>query len=170
MDNKIKHKIVGTKTQEFLKKKSRQAVEKYQDIDVLFFQIDYKRSKKNGYGELLIKQFIEPSGIPVKAAVAVESKDNTVLSSNLYYKDQAIRVSIYKEQLDELGVEISLGDCFGWKNRLYEVYQKTLEDSSEAAPLIDESPVGYLFLCKQIIDESIYPDSWRDSTSKGGLI
>ena len=47
--------LFGDKSLKYLEKMSRTAVEDYTNTSLLFFEIDYQASKKNFYGELIIK-------------------------------------------------------------------------------------------------------------------
>ena len=66
----------GDKTAAYLKRKSRQAVEGYHNAPILFFEIDWVNSKKNFYGEMIVKKFKVPTGIQVKGMYKISQQED----------------------------------------------------------------------------------------------
>ena len=69
----------GSKDLAYLKKVSRQAVEDHTNTSMLYFEIDYENSKRNFYGEMLVKAFKVPQGVEVKGIIKAEQSDGLTL-------------------------------------------------------------------------------------------
>jgi hypothetical protein len=93
----------GKKTEDFLRKKSRLAVESYSGSPLLYFEVDYERSKRNFYGEILIKEWVDPQGTIIYGTVEVTENSENELGG-LPFKLLNLKFSCYVEQLKQLGV------------------------------------------------------------------
>ena len=62
----------GDKTLKYLKKLSRESVEQHTNTSVLYFEVDFERSKRNFYGEMLIRIWKNPIGISVKGVIQLD--------------------------------------------------------------------------------------------------
>ena len=69
----------GNKDMNYLKKVSRAAVESHTNTSVLFFAVDYERSKRNFYGELIVRSWVDPLGLAIKGIIDLtEGADTSV--------------------------------------------------------------------------------------------
>jgi hypothetical protein len=142
----------GDKTADYLKRKSRQAVEGYHNAPILFFEIDWIKSKKNFYGEMLMKKFKEGTGVPVKGIYKLNQQQDSV-QNGIPNKIMKLTVSLYTEHLEELGINPALGDYFGIGKRLYLIYDKTIEDVGPGNLMMNRGRMRQDFLCMQEDDE-----------------
>ena len=152
----------GDKTQSYLKQVSREAVEEHHNMSVLYFQLDYARSKKNFYGELLAKKFVHPKGIEVRGAFNIKQNELTV-SNGIGGKTMSLTVSVFVEQLKELNIAPEKGDYFAIGRRIYQIYDKTLEDVGPGNFMMGRERMRQDFYCFQEEDESIQKDIWGDN-------
>jgi len=152
----------GEKTLNFLKDKSRVVLEEYQDISLLYFQIDWMKSKKNFYGELLFKKFVNPLGIQIKGAIKM-SQGEEQLNQGVPNKIMKLAFSCYTEQLKELNIEPNYGDYFAYGQRLYQIYDRTLKDYGPGNVNGNRERMRIDYLCIQEDDETIQRDPWGDN-------
>ena len=144
---------------EYLQKKSREVVEEQQNFSVLYFEVDWINSKKNFYGELIYKKFTIPKGIPIKGSIKLE-QGSEQMSQGVPNKIMKLTLSIYTQQLDELGVRPKLGDYFGIGNRFYEIFDRTIEDVGVGNVMIDRKQMRLDYKCVQADDEVMFRDAW----------
>jgi|GEM_PF-2782280 len=144
----------GSKDAAYLKKVSRQAVEDHHQSSILFFEIDWFKSKKNFYGEMTMKKFKNPLGVELFGIYKIE-QENPVNTFGIPNKTLTLTVSVYVEQLVELNIEPKLGDYFGIGRRLYEIYDKTISDVGVGNLLGKRGRVRQDFKCRQGDDETL---------------
>ena len=117
----------GDKNADYLEKKSRQAVEEHHNMPILYLGLDWVNCKKNFYGEMKIKKFINPKGIQIKGSYKITQ--NPITHQNgIPYKTMKIEVSIYTEQLAELAIDPQRGDYFYIGSRYYQIFDLTIKD------------------------------------------
>jgi|ERR1035437_6558105 hypothetical protein len=145
----------GSKTENFLRKKSRQAVENYSDTCLLYFEVDYARSKKNLYGELLVKEWVDPNGIQLYGNIEITEDSQSDLE-RIPFKLLQLKFSCFVEHLKEVGIMPQIGNYFATKNELYYIHDKSLLDSNKHSINTDNEAISIEFYCTQIDDETIY--------------
>src|SRR5687768_13057741 len=84
----------GDKTAAYLEKKSREAVESYHNSPILYFQIDWTNSKRNFYGEMIIKKFVSNKGTEVRGVYKIEQADAN-MNQGLPNQTMKLTVSLY---------------------------------------------------------------------------
>lgn len=153
----------GDKTAEYLKKKSRQAVEKYHNAPILYFGIDWTKSKRNFYGELTIKKFDNPKGVEVRGIYKINQSEASK-ENGLPNKSMTLTVSVYVDQLTELNIDPKEGDYFAIGKRLYKIYSRTLDDVGPGSLMMNRGKVRKDYLCYEEDDESIQKNSFGANT------
>jgi hypothetical protein len=153
----------GNKDADYLKKVSRQAVEEHHNAPILFFSIDWAKSKKNFYGEMTMKKFREPLGTPVKGIFKIEQGEEQ-LQQGVPNKIMKLTVSIYIDQLEELNIKPELGDYFGIGKRLYQIYDKTIEDVGPGSLMMNRGRFRQDFHCLQDDDEVLMKNAYGSNT------
>lgn len=136
----------GNKTEKYLKKLSRESVEKHTNTSVLFFGVDYERSKKNFYGEMVIRVWKNTIGIEVKGIIQLDHADG-ISVEDIPNKTMNLNFSCYLDHLKELGIDPGIGDCFSTKNRIYMIYDKTLQDSNMVSVMTDREALYIKYDC-----------------------
>lgn len=149
----------GDKNADYLEKKSREAVEDYNDFPILYFQIDWAKSQKNFYGEMKIKKFVNPKGIEVRGVYKITQGDENTWQG-IPNKIMKMTVSVYVEQLEELGITPDRGDYFGVGKRLYYIFDKTIEDVGPGQLMMNRKRMRQDFLCVQDDDEVLQKDAF----------
>lgn len=142
----------GDKTSAYLKKKSRQAVEKYHNAPILFFEIDWENSKRNFYGEMPMKKFANPKGVQVRGIYKISQNDD-VVQNGVPNKTMKLIVSVYVDQLDELKINPQQGDYFGIGRRLYQIYSRTVDDVGPGSLMMNRGKMRKDFYCYEEDDE-----------------
>jgi len=158
----------GNKTLDYLKQKSRTAIEKYTDTTVLYFQLDYEKSKKNFYGEILIEKWVNINGIEVNGLITVKEEGDSYLETIPNHL-ASLEFVVYIEHLKELGIWPQIGDYFSIKNRMYLIHQRSLLDSDKNAILIDKEAVTTKFYCIETDKEGIAPPTMNDEGDKNQI-
>lgn len=146
----------GDKSRAFLLKTSRHLVEDINNHTVLYFEVDYERSKKNFYGELIVKAFVEPKGVPVKGVITLK-EGSDVVQGEIPNKILTLEFACYIEHLQELGIDPKRGDYFATKNRHYFIFDKTIPDSNEKSIGTDQQSYAIIFKCVQADSEQLLP-------------
>jgi hypothetical protein len=87
------------------------------NFTLVLYRIDRIRTKKDDvYGEVLSEgiQYLPP--LEIKAYVQIEQPTNAFLGNSKMVQTEPgnMRFSVYQKQLEELGVEINLGDYIGY--------------------------------------------------------
>ena len=144
----------GDKSAAFLKEKSRQAVEDYHNISILFLEIDWINSKLNFYGEMTTKRFVNPQGIQIRGSYKIAQNEVTH-QNGIPYKTMKIDVSIYTEQLKELSIEPKRGDYFYVGNRYYQIYDLTINDAGPGQLMMDRERMRCDYAAFEVDDETI---------------
>jgi hypothetical protein len=143
----------GDKTSEYLKEKSRQAVEDYHNMPILFLQIDWENCKRNFYGEMTVKRFVNPKGIQMRGKYEISENDQAN-QNGIPYKTMKLEVSIFTEQLKELSLEPVRGDYFYVGNRYYQIWNITINDVGPGT-LLQRERVKVLYSAFEMDDEAI---------------
>lgn len=144
----------GDKTAEYLKKKSRQAVENYHNAPILYFGIDWVNSKRNFYGEMTVKKFANPLGVPVKGIYKINQSEASK-ENGLPKKSMTLTVSLYVDLLTELNIDPAEGDYFGIGNRFYKIYSRTTDDVGPGSLMMNRGKIRRDFLCLEEDDEAL---------------
>lgn len=164
-----KKKVWGNKTEEYLVKVSREAVEQNTSEEkpsVLYFQVDYDKSKRNFYDEFEEMIFKNDKGIQVKGIITVF--DNEVEEiARMIDQDTPFELSVYTSHLKELGIDPQIGDYFGYKHKFYYIYSKTAIDSNKSVVASGRNAVHITYSCYQQDDERIYIEPWRTQSNLG---
>lgn len=117
----------GDKDMNFLEKSSREALEENNNMPILFLGLDWLNCKRNFYGEMLVKKFVNPKGVQVRGSYKIEQ--NPITHQNgIPYKTMKASVSIYTEQLQELAIDPVRGDYFYIGERYYQIWDYTIND------------------------------------------
>lgn len=156
----------GSKTQNYLKKLSRESVEKHTNTSVLFFAVDYEKSKRNFYGELIIKKWVNAQGIEVKGVIQLDEGGDLVME-DIPNKILTLNFSCYISHLRELGIDPQLGDYFATKNRIYMIYNKTILDANQVSIMTDAEAMYIKYDCVQGDDEQLAPPGSMDGVQIG---
>jgi hypothetical protein len=156
----------GDKTSNYLKKVSRESVEKHTNTSVLFFAVDYERSKRNFYGELIIRVWTNPIGIEVKGVIQLDEGTDVVVE-DIPNKIIQLNFSCYIAHLRELGIDPQIGDYFSTKNRIYMIHNKTILDANETAIMTDREALYIKYDCVQADDEQLVPPGSYDGAPLG---
>lgn len=158
-----RNEFFGQKTANYLKKLSRESVEKHTDTSVLYFEIDVENSKRNFYGELLVKRFVNPRGTEVKGIIDI-SAGNDLTVEDIPNAIANLKFSCYIEHLQELKIDPKIGDYFSTKNRTYFIFKKEIIDTNRGAIGTDRSQMTIQFECVQADDEQLHPGLWDGNT------
>ena len=151
----------GSKTVKFLKKKSRDAVETYSDTPIIYYEVDYENSKKNFYGELMIKKWKNSKGIKVKGTVSI-TESNEINLADIPNKLTKMIFSCYVDHLRELNIWPQVGDYFTAKNRIYYIQAREILDVNEHSILVDKEAYSIVFTCGEADDETTVPQGMRE--------
>lgn len=149
----------GKKTANYLKKLSRESVEKHTDTSVLYFEVDVENSKRNFYGELLVKRFVNPLGIEIKGVINI-SAGNDITVEDIPNAIANLKFSCYIEHLQELKIDPKIGDYFSTKNRTYFIFKKEIIDTNRGAVGTDRAQMTIQFECIQADSEQLHPGLW----------
>ena len=144
----------GNKSESFLKKKSRQAIENYTDTSLLYFEIDYNKSKKNLYGELLMKEWVNPNGIQIYGTIEITESSQSELE-RIPQKLLNLKFSCFIDQLKEIGIMPQIGNYFATKREFYYIHDKTLLDANKYSINTDNEAMSIVFTCTQIDEEAL---------------
>lgn len=117
----------GNKDVAYLKKLSREAVEQHNNVTLLYFALDWEASKRNVYGEMLMKKFKNPKGVQLSGIIKMNQGDET-MNQGVPQKIMKLTFSCYVDLLREKDVEPKIGDYFSYGQRIYEIYDTTLKD------------------------------------------
>lgn len=156
----------GKDNQDFLESISRDAVEVYNENSLLYFQVDYAKSKRNFYGEYEIIEFVEKKGISVKGIITIQDQDTEEIAK-LLNQNTTLVFGCYINHLKELGVDIRIGNYFSYKNKFYYIYNKVALDANRNIVASGKDPVWNSFQCYQEDDEAVYGDGWRENSNEG---
>lgn len=156
----------GNKTANYLKKLSRESTEKHTNTSVYYFQVDYEKSKRNFYGELVIKRWVNPLGVEVKGIIQLDEGSDIVIE-DIPNKIMTLNFSCYIEHLRELGIDPQLGDYFTTKNRVYMIHNKTITDSNLVSIKTDAEALYIKYDCTQADDSQIEIPGSMDGSPLG---
>jgi len=146
----------GDKTNDLVIELSRNAVEVYSNTPLLYFEVDVENSRRNFYGEMLIKKFKQPLGVKLYGTVKL-TEDSKNMLEDIPYKLVKMNVGIYTEHLREQGVWPQLGDYFCIKNRFYFIEDKEILDVNKHTITVDREAYSLTFICSEADDEIIMP-------------
>lgn len=146
----------GSKDLAYLKKVSREATEQHTNTSVLFFAIDYERSKRNFYGESIVKVWVNPLGVEVKGIIQLDEGSDVVVE-DIPNKIMRLTFGCYISHLKELGIDPQLGDFFSTKNRLYMIHNKTILDSNQVSVATDREALSIRYECIEADEEQLLP-------------
>lgn len=113
----------------YLEELSRNAVEEYNNYEILYFQIDWDNSNVNFYGEVKDIKFKNEKGIRLKCKINV-SENPLEKDKQIFNKTNNAVVSVYDQLLNELDINLNRGDYFLFGNRFYYIYDYTIKDIS----------------------------------------
>ncbi len=156
----------GKDSQAFLESVSRDAIEVYNENFVLYFQVDYTKSKRNFYGEYEIIEFTEKKGVAIKGIVTVHDQETEEIAK-LINQNTILSFGCYVNHLKDLGIDIRLGNYFSYKNKFYYIYNKVALDANRNVVASGTDVVWNKYDCYQEDDEAIYGDGWRETSNEG---
>lgn len=157
------NKFFGSKTANYLKKLSKESVESHTNTSVLFFAIDYEKSKRNFYGEVIIKKWVNPLGVEVKGIIQLDEGTDIVIE-DIPNKVMTLNFSCYIAHLRELNIDPQQGDYFATKNRVYMIHDKTILDANQVSIMTDAEALYCKFLAVQADDSQLeIPGSYDGS-------
>ena len=170
-DTRSGRAFYGDKTLSYAKRLSRESVEKHTDTSVLFFEVDWERSKKNFYGELLIKKFVNPKGIEVKGIVDL-TEGGDIVTQDIPNQLLNLKFSCYVNHLQELSIDPKIGDYFATKNRVYFIYGKQITDANKNSVGVDRETVSIVYSCVEADSEQIFPGLYdsQDGGTKNDIL
>ena len=169
--------LIGQKDIDYIKQVSREAVEEHHNQPVKYFELDWEGSKKNFYGEILVKRFINPTGVDLRGQVQLQQGDMAT-THGVPYKTMTMTFSVYTEQLQEKGVEPKLNDYFLVGTRYYQIWDKTINDVGPGQIMLNRGRMRCDYKCYEVDDEAIQhmlPDQnpgaeWNINHSSGQII
>jgi hypothetical protein len=156
----------GGKDVAYLKKVSRSAVETNTNTSVLFFQVDYEKSKRNFYGELIVRTWVNSLGVEVKGIIQLEEGSDTSVQ-DIPNKVLTLNFSCYISHLKELGIDPQLGDYFSTKNRIYMIHNKSILDANQVSIGTDREALYVKYEAIQADDEQLTPPGSYDGSLTG---
>lgn len=159
-------KFFGDKDLKYLKKVSREAVEKHTDTSVLYFGVDYENSVKNFYGELTVKKWLHDTGVEIKGVIDLTQSEGLTLE-RVPNKLTQLTFSCYIDQLQELDIEPRIGDYLAVKNRFYMIYDRTILDANEVAIGVDREAFSIRYKCMEADEEEILPEVHSADQTRG---
>lgn len=151
----------GEKSQIYLEEKSRESVEEHSDTFLLYYELDYEKSKRNFYGECLHK--IYKKAIPVYGTIAISAEENKY-ENEIVQRNTNMEFGTFLEHIKELGINPQLGDYFYAKNKWYIIHSKTALDDNSTAVAYDKA-ITIKFLATQVDDEVISFEPWNINNS-----
>ena len=154
----------GEKTQNYLEEKSRISVEEHTNTPVLFFEIDYEKSHKNFYGEILHKIFKNNFGVPLEGTVEIVAEEISYDEGGIINKGNVLNFGCFISMLKEKKVNPKWGDYLYAKNKWYSIFDKTALDANETAVAYDKATT-IKFRAAECTDEEIN----FDPKSQGSL-
>lgn len=146
----------GSKTNQYLIKKSREAVEEYSGNTVLYFEVDVENSKRNFYGEMIIKKWKDPKGVKIKGTVEI-TESQSVNLADIPNKITQLKFSCFTAHLKDLGISPQIGDYFSVKNRFYFIQNKEILDVNEHTINVDNDAYSIVYNCGEADSESVIP-------------
>jgi hypothetical protein len=158
----------GDKDVEFLKKTSREAVEETANMPILYFQLDPENSKRNFYGEMTVKRFKNVNGIQIRGSYRLKQNEMSK-QHGIPKKTMSLSVTVYTEQLEELGIEPLIGEYFYVGERYYQIYDKTINDVGAGSLLMRER-VACTFAAFEVENETIQKIIINDQGQSGEVI
>jgi hypothetical protein len=171
MAGEPRHKkpVWGKKTEEFLVKVSRESVEQNTSEErptILYFQVDYDKSKRNFYGEFEEMIFKNDKGTQVRGIITVSDTEVEEIA-RMVDQDTPLKFSVYFDHLKEIGIDPQIGDYFGYKHKFYYIYSKTALDASKSVIASGRNAIYISYSCYQQDDERIYIEPWRTESDTG---
>lgn len=160
---------LSDKTANYLKRKSRAALEKYHNAPILFFAIDWEQSKKNFYGEMTSKKFVDPKGVPVRGMYKITDNPDS-LENGIPNKSLNITVVLYVEQLEELNIDPQQGDYFAIGKRFYHIYSRSISDVGPGSFMMNRAKMTKSFFCYEEDDQSIQKNAFLDNLGQESQI
>lgn len=154
-NEKIDNKFWGKNTQDFLVQVSRKAIENYNENSVLFFEVDYNKSKRNFYGEYETIEFINKKGIEVKGVINIKNEEVDE-RAKMINQNTSLEFSCYIDHLKDLGIKPELGNYFSYKNKFYYIYNKIALDANQNVIAGGNKPIWQRFDCYEEDGETLY--------------
>lgn len=163
----------GDKDIAFLEQSSRQAVEEHHNLPITYLETDWDNSKKNIYGEIKTKKFINPLGIQMRGTIVLkqegQSQDKGFVKSKMI-----LTFSIYTEQLEELNVKPKRGDYFKIGKRYYYIYKKTIDDSGVGQVMLDRKQMRCDYYAfeenNELIGKNVKLDNNHEFQNEGTIL
>lgn len=154
----------GKKTQEFLQKISRESLEEHSDVSVLFFEVDYDRSKTNFYGEFEHKYFKNNKGIELRGTVNITGNE---IEGTPPDQTTNLVFGVYAQQLKEKGISPEMGDYISAKNKFYLIKNKIALDANKNTISPNGEPIWQSYTCAEVEDEEMFIEFWRTNSTDG---
>lgn len=110
----------GDKEEALFKALGRELIEDLVNQHFTLFSIDVANTESNFYGESKNKVYRDP--IEIKARIQI-SDTNLISEGGIRRMSKGdMKAGVYKEHLEELGVQIHVGDFIKFQGKFYEVY------------------------------------------------
>lgn len=155
--------IFTDKDKEYLIEKSRENIENFTNTSVLLFKPDWVKSQKNFYGESTIIHFTNPKGIQVEGVITIDSPEIQHVQT-IPNQSTNLTFNVFVERLNELGVEIMLGDYLAVKNKLYYIYDSIPLDANKNTIGVFGGAYYLEFKGYQADGETLFPDFYGDDS------
>jgi len=152
----------GDKDIEYQKKLSRDWVEEIHNVSLLYFEIDWENSRRNWYGELLYKKFKNPLGVEINGWIKM-NQGSEQLNNGIPNKIMKLNFACYVEHLKELNIEPNIGEYFSYGQRIYLIYDKTLNDYGPGNVIGNRERMRVDFFAIQEDDEVLFSDPWANN-------
>ncbi len=110
----------GDKEETLFKAMGRELIEGLVNQHFTLFQVDVAKTESNFYGESKVKSY-EPA-VEVKARIQISDVDVVSEGGIRRMSKGDMMAGVYREYLEELGVEIDIGDFIKFQGKYYEVY------------------------------------------------
>lgn len=161
-NNESGSQFFGDRSRNFLKRMSREVVESLNNFTVLYFEVDYENSKRNFYGELVVRKFTNAKGIKVNGILKIE-QGTDLSQGDIPNKITTLEFGCYLDHLKELGIQPKIGDYFSTKNRIYYIYDKTIADANLLSVNTDQEAIAIRYSCVMADSEQLTTPSIDDN-------
>jgi hypothetical protein len=134
------------------------------NFTLVLYRVDKQKTKTDDvYGEALTDgiKFLPP--VEFKAYVQIMAPENKYLGNSKIGQTEPgnIRISVYQKHLEELGIEINLGDYIGYYETENRVRYYTVNNDGRVVSDNKHSYAGYLPFYSTIIASPVTDNEFR---------
>jgi len=134
------------------------------NFTLVLYRVDKQKTKTDDvYGEALTDgiKFLPP--VEFKAYVQIIAPENKYLGNSKIAQTEPgnIRISVYQKHLEELGIEINLGDYIGYYETENRVRYYTVNNDGRVVSDNKHSYAGYLPFYSTIIASPVTDNEFR---------